>query len=50
MMISLLFIMNIFKMSKYPLLVLLIGLVNLGCDNNGPCIDASKISDDLVCT
>ena len=43
-------VMNILRMRKHPLLLLLIGTVNQGCDKNGPCIDASKISDDSVCT
>ena len=42
--------MNIFRIRKYPLLVLLIGIGNWGCDKNGPCIDASKISHDSVST
>ena len=43
-------VMNIFRIRKYPLLVILIGIVNWGCDKNGPCINASKISHDSVCT
>ena len=43
-------VMNIFRIRKYLLLVILIGIVNWGCNKNGPCINASKISHDSVCT
>ena len=37
-------------MRQYPLLLLLIGIGNWGCDKNGSCIDVVKNIDDSVCT
>ena len=42
--------MDIFRIRQYSVLLLLIEVVNWGCDKNGTCIDASKVSQDSVCT
>ena len=37
-------------MIKHLTLLLFIGLIYWGCDNNKSCIDESKIADDSICT